>query len=67
MIHSVGSRPILASVENNQIKKANQQHAKAQEIEQDKIQNMREAIKKGTYKIDLQSTSEKMALNLLNL
>ncbi|MCE3039821.1 flagellar biosynthesis anti-sigma factor FlgM [Helicobacter anatolicus] len=68
MINSVGYKPIIASgVDTNQIKKQNEIQTKLQDVEQNKIQEMRKAIKKGEYKVDLQATSEKMALNLLGL
>ncbi|MCE3036504.1 flagellar biosynthesis anti-sigma factor FlgM [Helicobacter sp. faydin-H20] len=68
MISSVGYKPVIASgIDTNQVKKQNEIQAKTQEVEQDKIQEIRKAIKKGEYKVDLQATSEKMALNLLGL
>lgn len=33
----------------------------------DKASQIKESIKNGTYQVDIQKTSEKMALNLLNL
>lgn len=46
--------------ENNELKEKEQtQLSRAEEIKKE--------IKEGTYKIDLQQTSEKMASNLLNL
>lgn len=37
------------------------------EEELDKVSKIKKEIKQGTYKVDLKKTSEKMALNLLNL
>lgn len=55
------NRDVLAKQnENNEIKEKEQtQLSKAEQI--------KEQIKNGEYKIDLQQTSEKMASNLLNL
>lgn len=33
----------------------------------DKVSQIKESVKNGTYQVDVQKTSEKMALNLLNL
>ncbi|MCX2716925.1 flagellar biosynthesis anti-sigma factor FlgM [Helicobacter sp. MIT 03-1614] len=55
------NRDVLAKQnENNEVKEKEQtQLSKAEQI--------KEQIKNGEYKIDLQQTSEKMASNLLNL
>ncbi|PAF53534.1 hypothetical protein BKH42_05670 [Helicobacter sp. 13S00482-2] len=34
---------------------------------EDKATQIKESMKNGTYRVDIQKTSEKMALNLLNL
>lgn len=33
----------------------------------DRVSQIKESIKNGTYRVDIEKTSEKMALNLLNL
>lgn len=38
----------------------------AKEVD-DKVSQIKESIKNGTYQVDIHKTSEKMALNLLNL
>lgn len=38
----------------------------AKEVD-DKVSQIKESIKNGTYQVDMNKTSEKMALNLLNL
>ncbi len=55
------NRDVLAKQnENNEVKEKEQtQLSKAEQI--------KEQIKNGEYKVDLQQTSEKMASNLLNL
>ncbi|PAF52810.1 flagellar biosynthesis anti-sigma factor FlgM [Helicobacter sp. 13S00477-4] len=66
MIKSIGTpTPTLLANENKKFF----DNMKAQETKEisEKTDTIKESIKKDNYKIDLQKTSEKMALNLLNL
>ncbi|AAP77471.1 flagellar biosynthesis anti-sigma factor FlgM [Helicobacter hepaticus] len=55
------NRDVLAKQnENNEVKEKEQ-------TQLSKVEQIKEQIKNGEYKIDLQQTSEKMASNLLNL
>lgn len=58
---------------NNESKLSQKQITKqAQETQEnqrvnDKVSKIKQSVENGTYKSDVQKTSEKMALNLLNL
>ncbi|WP_104743388.1 flagellar biosynthesis anti-sigma factor FlgM [Helicobacter cinaedi] len=55
------NRDILSKQnENNEVKEKEQ-------VQLSRAEQIKEQIKNGEYKIDLQQTSEKMASNLLNL
>ncbi len=68
MISPVGNKASLINAlnKNNQQVK-NQETKEVEKKQEDKVAQIAQAIKNGSYKVDIQSTSEKMALNLLNL
>ncbi|WP_104697191.1 MULTISPECIES: flagellar biosynthesis anti-sigma factor FlgM [unclassified Helicobacter] len=67
MISPVGNKAGLVGALEKQDKRIKNQEVNATQKREDKVAVIKQAIKNGTYKIDLQITSEKMALNLLNL
>jgi len=42
-----------------------QENEKAQNVEKSKVESLKDAIKNGTYKIDIDSTAKKLAESLL--
>lgn len=67
MISPVGNKTGFVSALKEQDKQIKNKEVAAVQEKEDKVAAIKQAIKNGTYKIDLQTTSEKMALNLLNL
>lgn len=71
MVKNTLDRPVGAGATFNKTEKVSntRETRKQQEEEkiQDKVSQIQEQIERGEYKIDLRKTSEKMALNLLNL
>lgn len=67
MIKPIGSKVGFVSSLNEQNKQVKNPEVKPTPKKEDKVSEIATRIQNGTYKIDLQSTSEKMALNLLNL
>ncbi|MDO7252919.1 flagellar biosynthesis anti-sigma factor FlgM [Helicobacter cappadocius] len=61
---TVGTSPLIAN--ENKKYSENIKPKNTQEVE-DKAIQIKESVKNGTYRVDIQKTSEKMALNLLNL
>ena len=67
MIRSVGANNPLATSLNQNLKQVKQQDKKIAAQQEDRVAKISAAIQNGDYKLELQKTSEKMALNLLNL
>lgn len=71
MINGVNASIATANTLNREVQnKQNENTAEVKEKEQvqlSRAEQIKEQIKNGEYKIDLQQTSEKMASNLLNL
>lgn len=66
MLNIIGKNPMVANVDSK-IHKVGDQKVQAEKIQSDKVEKISQAVKSGSYKVDLQATSEKMALNLLGL
>ncbi len=66
MISSIGVKTSLVAAVSESKKQVKSQQVEAIKKDDDKVAQIAMAIKNGTYKLNLQSTSEKMALNLLN-
>lgn len=67
---SIKASTQASSLVQKEIRQAQNENANLKEKEQvqlSRVEQIKEQIKNGTYKIDLQQTSEKMASNLLNL
>ncbi|OBV29784.1 hypothetical protein BKN38_01535 [Helicobacter sp. CLO-3] len=71
MINSISSSMVAANAQaykDEESKIAAQKSRDIKEVtEQNKVAQIKESIANNEYKIDLQKTSEKMALDLLNL
>lgn len=66
MISSIGAKAGFVAAVNEKQKQVKSEQIESTQKYNDKVENIAAAIKNGTYKINLQSTSEKVALNLLN-
>ncbi|PAF42238.1 flagellar biosynthesis anti-sigma factor FlgM [Helicobacter sp. 11S03491-1] len=66
MINAVGTTKSTLITNENKKFSENIKAQQTKEIANQKAQ-IKESVKNNTYQIDLQKTSEKMALNLLNL
>lgn len=66
MISSVGAKTSLVAAVSESQKQIKSEQVRSVEKDNDRVTQIAAAIKNGTYKLNLQSTSEKMALNLLN-
>lgn len=72
MVRNTTERVLVGSVysqkiDRNSTNKENQVK-KSQEVKTlDRVSQIKEQIQNGTYELDMKKTSEKMALNLLNL
>lgn len=72
MIRNTTQRGLVGSVyaQNIEKKTTNKENQvkKNQEVKAlDRVSQIKEQIQNGTYELDMKKTSEKMALNLLNL
>ncbi|MCH5313213.1 MAG: flagellar biosynthesis anti-sigma factor FlgM [Helicobacter sp.] len=70
MINGVNASIATANTLNREVLNKQNESTEAKEKEQvqlSRAEQIKEQIKNGEYKIDLQQTSEKMASNLLNL
>lgn len=67
MVGSVGAKVGFANTLKEQDKQIRNQKVENTDIKEDKVSTISQSIKNGTYKINLNATAEKMALNLLNL
>lgn len=55
-------------IEKNQRERVQVETKKAEETQSlDRVAQIKEQVQNGTYQLDMKKTSEKMALNLLNL
>ncbi|RDU74675.1 flagellar biosynthesis protein FlgM [Helicobacter anseris] len=67
MIGSVGAKVGFTNTLKEQDKQIKNQKVENTQIKEDKVSAISQSLKNGTYKINLNATAEKMALNLLNL
>lgn len=74
MIRNTIERGLVGSVYSQKIDKNNVKSDKENEVKKsqevkalDRVSQIKEQIQNGTYELDMKKTSEKMALNLLNL
>lgn len=71
MINSINSSMVAANAQAYKDEESKITAQKSRDIkevtEQNKVAQIKESIANNEYKIDLQKTSEKMALDLLNL
>lgn len=73
MVRNSVEKGLVGSIYSQKIEKNNaankdNQVKKNQEVKAlDRISQIKEQIQNGTYELDMKKTSEKMALNLLNL
>lgn len=73
MIRNTVERSLIGSaytqkIDKNSVNNRDNQIKKTQETKAlDRVSQIKEQIQNGTYELDMKKTSEKMALNLLNL
>ncbi|CUU40548.1 MULTISPECIES: flagellar biosynthesis anti-sigma factor FlgM [Helicobacter] len=71
MINGVNASVVSTNALNREVLNRQNENTEVKEKEQvqqlSRAEQIKEQIKNGEYKIDLQQTSEKMASNLLNL